>query len=169
MCLVLHFWMGDRSVMCWGSLDYPRDPLWVTCTPCFNRWTWLVGKQFCLLRGTRGLEHWVYNAALGMGFSSVFDKLVKIPTNYKCVLLPSKSILFVWFKVFFLVLNAANVLNKKCSNESLNNPFLSSVFWSLKILQFIYGLVYSSYYNIFFLDSIILSTVWNLNWMKCEF
>lgn len=144
MCLVLPFWLGHGSIVVEGALITPRllGCSGITCSPC---WSW--DGAVSLVHGTPGLQHWTDHWGWGC---SVIDKLLEIPTKYKRLLLPSIAVLFVWFKVFFLVLNAANVLHKKCSNESLNSLFLSSVSWSLRILQFIYGLVHSSYYNILF-------------------
>lgn len=55
------------------------------------------------------------------------------------------SLFFLFDSMYFLVLNAANVLNKKCANDSLNNLFLSSVFEAWKSCSLFMGLYIAAF------------------------
>lgn len=127
----------------WSSCEVSVDA-GSSCSPSWAERAWvgaLLSRSWPTRFGALNLSH-----CIGDGAASAMINPWKSPqsTNVFC------CHRYPFFCLFFLVLNAANVLNKKCSNESSNNLFLSSVSWSLKILQFIYRLVYSSYYNIFF-------------------
>lgn len=59
------------------------------------------------------------------------------------------NLFFLFDSMYLLLVNAANVLNKKCINESLNSRFLSSVFEAWKSCSLFMGM-YTVAFAIFF-------------------
>lgn len=93
-----------------------------------------------------GVRTW-YLCSFGAGVSYVFDRLMK--KNTKTVFHSHLNLFFLFDSMYLLLVNAANVLNAKCTYESLNNLFLSSVFEAWKSRSLFMGM-YTVAFAIFF-------------------